>query len=127
MEDAPIFEQICVLKEVDLHHHWTPFCSSSLNLADVDKLDVVGWFICGLPSFGLARDGVFRAIGCDNILEDGSILLAGQGVRDIKPGAPPPEDDFLSSDPVLEELDIPPGTKDPAKGCAAMTAKHVLG
>ena len=109
MKDCPLFEQLCVLKEVDLHHHWTPFCSSSMTIADIDKLDVVGWFMMGIPSFGLARDGCFRAIGCDNIREDGSILLAGTGIQDIRPGDPPPEDDFLSSDPIIALLDIPPG------------------
>jgi len=111
MKDCPLFEQICVLKEVDLHHHWSPFCSSSLTIADLDKLDVVGWFMVGLANFGLARDGCFRAIGCDNIIEDGSILLAGYGIQDTKPGAPSLEDDFLSADPVLEKLDIPAGAK----------------
>jgi len=109
MNDCPLFEQICVLKEVDLHHHWSPFCTSSLTIADLGKLDVVGWFVTGLPSFGLARDGCFRAIGCDNIREDGSILLAGCGIQDVRPGDPPPEDDFLSGDPIIELLDIPPG------------------
>lgn len=111
MKDCPLFEQLCVVKEVDLHHHWTPCCSSSMTIADLDKLDVVGWFMMGLPSFGLARDGCFRAIGCDNMREDGSILLAGIGIQDVRPGDPPPEDDFLSSDPIIERLDIPPGTE----------------
>lgn len=109
MKDAALFEQLCVLKEVDLHYKWSPFCTSSLTVADLDKLDIVGWFVIGVPSFGMARDGCYRAIGCDNIQEDGSILLAGQGVQDIMPNAPGPEDTFLSGDPILEKLDIPPG------------------
>lgn len=111
MHGCPLFEQICVLKEVDLHHRWSPFCTSSMTIADLDKLDVVGWFMVGLPNFGLARDGCFRAIGCDNSREDGSILLTGIGVQDVRPGDPPPEDDFLSADPIIEQLDIPPGKK----------------
>lgn len=107
IEGVPLFEQICVLKEVDLHYKWSPFCSSSRTVADLDKLDTIGWFLIGLPHVGIARDGCFRAIGCDNIAEDGSILLAGQGVRDIMPGAPPPDDTFLSEDPALDDLDIP--------------------
>jgi hypothetical protein len=114
VKDAALFEQVCVLKEVDLHYKWAPFCSSSLTIADLDKLDLVGWFLIGMPNFGMARDGCFRAVGCDNIQEDGSILLAGQGIRDIMPdakaAAAQPEDSFLSTDPILDKLDIPPST-----------------
>jgi hypothetical protein len=110
---AALFEQICVLKEVDLHYKWSPFCTSSLTLADLDKLDLVGWFVIGMPNFGLARDGCFRAIGCDNIEEDGTVILTGQGVQDTTPemdALQPDRDTYLSSDPILEKLDIPPGT-----------------
>jgi hypothetical protein len=108
LKDCPLFEQVCVLKEIDLHYKWAPFCSSSMTLADLDKLDTVGWFVIGLPNFGLSRDGVIRAIGCDNTMEDGSVILAGQGIRDIPDGAPPPDDTYLSEDPILDKLDIPP-------------------
>jgi len=108
MKDIPLFEQVAVLKEVDLHYKWAPFCSSSMTIADLDKLDTVGWFMIGLSSFGIARDGCFRAIGCDNIHEDGSILLAGQGIQDLKPGAPEPADTFLCNDPVIQKLPVPP-------------------
>lgn len=108
VKDAALFEQVCVLKEVDLHYKWAPFCTSSMTIADLDKLDLVGWFLIGMPKFGMARDGCFRAVGCDNIQEDGSILLAGQGIHDEMPGAPQHEDTFLTSDPILEKLDIPP-------------------
>ena len=110
VKDAPLFEQICVLKEVDLHYKWSPFCTSSLTIADLDKLDMVGWFIIGLANFGLARDGCCRIIGCDNIQEDGSVLLTGQGVQDIMPNKPLPTDTYLSGDPIIEKLEIPPGT-----------------
>ena len=108
LKDVPLFEQVCVLKEVDLHYKWAPFCSSSMTIADLDKLDTVGWFVIGLANFGLSRDGVFRVIGCDNILEDGSIIIAGQGIRDLPEGAPAPRDTYLCDDPILEKLDIPP-------------------
>ncbi|EEC48114.1 predicted protein, partial [Phaeodactylum tricornutum CCAP 1055/1] len=130
IEGVPLFEQICVLKEVDLHYKWAPFCSSSMTVADLDKLDTVGWFMIGLPHFGVARDGCFRAIGCDNIIEDGSILLVGQGVHDRPPDAPPPEDPFLSEDPILNDLGIPPVPK--RRGSGRMTIRkfesviHVL-
>jgi hypothetical protein len=117
---AALFEQICVLKEVDLHYKWSPFCTSSLTIADLDKLDLVGWFVLGMPNFGLARDGCFRAIGCDNIEEDGSIILTGQGIHDrVDDGASSGAaaestnycETFLASDPILDVLDIPPGKR----------------
>ena len=76
----------------------------------------------GLPKFGLARDGCFRCIGCDNTFEDGSILLAGRGVKDqleLSENGKSTDiaheefqklDDYLSDDPILDKLDIPPGT-----------------
>jgi hypothetical protein len=126
VEGAALFEQICVLKEVDLHYLWSPFCTSSLTIANLDKLDIVGWFLIGLPNFGLARDGCYRAIGCDNIEEDGSIILTGRGLYDHPPyissttnsngtastslDSNHPIDTFLSLDPILDKLDVPPGT-----------------
>lgn len=121
LEGVPLFEQVCVIKEVDLHYTWSPFCSSSLTVADLDKLDVVGWFLIGMPNFGLARDGCFRAIGCDNIAEDGTIILTGQGVKDVKPTAPPPNDTYLSHDPIIDQLDIPPIPK--RRGSGRMTIR----
>ena len=108
LKDCPLFEQVCVLKEVDLHYKWAPFCTSSMTIADLDKLDTVGWFVIGLANFGLSRDGCFRVIGCDHIMEEGSIIVAGQGIRDLPPDAPSPRDTYLCEDPVLDNLDIPP-------------------
>ncbi|GAX26884.1 hypothetical protein FisN_9Lh178 [Fistulifera solaris] len=62
----------------------------------------------GIPQFGLARDGCYRAIGCDNMSEDGSIIIAGQGINDVMPGDHPPKDPFLSNDPAVSALNIPP-------------------
>jgi len=109
LKGIPLFEQVAVLREVDLHSYWAPFVTSSLTLAHLDKLDTVGWMMVGLPNFGLARDGCFRAIGCDCVAEDGSFYLVGRGVEDRKPGVLPDEETkFLSDDPILKELNIPP-------------------
>ncbi len=77
-------------------------------IAQLGKLDIINWFMIGIPQFGLARDGCYRAIGCDNMSEDGSIIIAGQGINDIMPGDHPPEDPFLSNDPAVFALNIPP-------------------
>ncbi len=129
LEGVSLFDQVAVLREVDLHYKWAPFVSSSLTIAHLNKLDTVGWFVVGLPSFGLMRDACFRAVGCDSMLEDGSILLVGQGIADkpengvkkaslqlksnekniaYKTNAELPNDfEYLSQDPILKQLDIP--------------------
>ena len=133
LDGVPLFEQVAVLREVDLHHKWAPFVSSSLTVAHLDKLDTVGWFVVGLPNFGLMRDACFRAIGCDCMAEDGSILLVGQGIDDrpednkendngmeeneesipkkalpkTPTEAPINYNRYLANDPVLKELDLP--------------------
>lgn len=105
---TPLFEQVCVLREIDLHSHWAPFVTSSLTIAHLDKLDTIGWFMVGLPNFGLARDGCFRAVGCDCVEEDQSVLIVGRGVNDRPPEATVDEGTaFLSDDPELKALDIP--------------------
>ena len=121
LENVPLFEQICVLKEVDLHYKWSPFCTASMTVADLGKLDTVGWFLVGMASFGLSRDGCFRAIGCDCTKEDGSVLLTAQGIRDVKPGAPAPDNDVLRGDPVMELLEIPAVPK--RRGSGRMTIR----
>jgi hypothetical protein len=130
LEGVALFEQVAVLREVDLHSKWAPFCSSSLTVAHLDKLDTVGWFAVGLPNFGLMRDGCFRAIGCDSIAEDGSILLVAQGIadravdkQDKTTSAAGKEtkkttitnsnnnntvdDQYLARDSILDQLDLP--------------------
>ena len=120
LEGVSLFDQVAVLREVDLHYKWAPFVSSSLTIAHLDKLDTVGWFALGLPSFGLMRDACFRAIGCDSMFEDGSILLVAQGINDrpksqnANADSLSPEEaeeliefEYLSKDPILDTLDLP--------------------
>ncbi|KAG7352691.1 hypothetical protein IV203_008739 [Nitzschia inconspicua] len=82
LSGVSLFDQVAILREIDLHYKWAPFCSSSLTVCHLDKLDTVGWFCVGLPNFGVMRDGCFRAIGCDSIYEDGTVLLVAQGIQD---------------------------------------------
>jgi hypothetical protein len=88
MEGVPLFEQVAIIREVDLHYTWSPFCTESKTLKDINKCDCVGWFVIGAPQFGLSRDGVFRAVGCDTVAEDGSFLIVGQGLHDRPPDIP---------------------------------------
>lgn len=96
MSGIPLFEQLAVLREVDLYHSWAPFCVASTKLAQLGKIDVVSWFLTGLPKFGLSRDACFRAVGCDSMREDGSIILVGEGLGDRM-------EDGVNVKPYLEE------------------------
>lgn len=122
LEGIPLFEQVAVLKEIDLHQTWAPFCTSSLTIKDLDKLDTVGWFVMGAPQFGLARDGCFRAIGCDNIAEDGNILIYGQGIQD-RPEDVPYNEPYLAEG--MDEIDVP--EKPTKMGSDRMTIRQFTG
>lgn len=140
LEGVSLFDQVAVLREVDLHSKWAPFCSSSLTIAHLDKLDTVGWIVIGLPSFGLMRDACFRAVGCDSMLEDGSILLVAQGIDDrpnTKNGTNEENLDdeekkeleafeFLSNDPILKNLDLPAPPSRIGSGRATLRAFQAL-
>jgi len=80
LHGIPLFEQMVVLRECDLYHTWAPFCSASRKLAQLDKLDVVAWFNVGTPLLGLVRDACYRAVGCDCMREDGSVLIVAVGL-----------------------------------------------
>lgn len=71
-----------VLRECDLYHTWAPFCNESKKLAQLDKLDVVAWYSVGTPLLGMVRDACYRAVGCDCMREDGSVLLVAVGLGD---------------------------------------------
>jgi len=82
VKDASLYDQFAVMRETDLNYLWAPFVTASMTVAHLDKLDTVGWFVVGLPHFGFMRDACFRAIGCDSIYEDGSVMLVAEGIAD---------------------------------------------
>ncbi|KAL3795525.1 hypothetical protein HJC23_009238 [Cyclotella cryptica] len=82
LHGIPLFEQMVVLRECDLYHTWAPFCNESRKLAQLDKLDVVAWYSVGSPLLGMVRDACYRAVGCDCMREDGSVLLVAVGLGD---------------------------------------------
>ena len=118
LNDVPLFEQLCVLRETDLFHLWAPFMSQSRKLLQITKIELgelrvffvvvavpskllpalilhcphaVSWFIISVPIFGLRRDAAFHAFGCDCMEADGSVLITARSVE-AYPGAfiPPP-------------------------------------
>jgi len=132
VNECSLFDQVAVIREFDLNHIWAPFVTSSLTVGYLDKLDIVGWFLIGLPHFGLMRDALFRAIGCDSIYEDGSVLIVAYGIKD-RPGETDETKagtddegklklnksssfdheineiiDEFRNDPILDTLDLPP-------------------
>lgn len=72
------------MRECDLYHAWAPFTNKSEKLAQLDRLDVVSWFVVGVPVLGLTRDACYRAVGCDCMNEDGSVLLVAVGLNDTE-------------------------------------------
>ena len=78
----PLFEQVAVMREVDLYHVWAPFTTHSAKLAVLGSLDQVAWFKTGIPKMGMVRDSCYRAIGCDNMMESGEVIVVAQGLED---------------------------------------------
>lgn len=80
LNEAPVFEQIAVTREIDLYHHWAPLCTDSKKLGVGGRLDVLAWQKIG--AFGLVRDVCYRAIGCDSLAEDGCFFITARGLSD---------------------------------------------
>lgn len=76
-----LFEQVAVMREVDLYHLWAPFCNKSEKITALGgKLDQIGWFETG--GVGMVRDSCYRAIGCDCMMESGEVVVVAQGLDD---------------------------------------------
>ncbi|GMI34916.1 hypothetical protein TrCOL_g13875 [Triparma columacea] len=91
LEDVPLFEQLSVLRETDLFHLWAPFVPRAKKLLQVTKIELVSWFVISVPLFGLSRDAVFHAFGCDCMADSGSVLIVASSV-DSYPGADVPKE-----------------------------------
>jgi hypothetical protein len=96
LHGIPLFEQMVILRECDLYHTWAPFCTSSRKLAQLDKLDVVAWYNVGSSTLGLVRDACYRAVGCDCMREDGSVMIVAVGLG---------EENNLENDPIGDDDD----------------------
>jgi hypothetical protein len=91
---VPLFEQLCVLRETDLFNLWAPFVPRAEKIKQITKIELISWFILSVPLFGLSRDAVFHAFGCDCMDTDGSVMIVAESVDQA--GAPagvtiPPE------------------------------------
>lgn len=81
LNDVPLFEQLAVLREIDFYSLWAPFMTESKTLMQVNKIELLGWFKIAVPIFGLVRDAVFHAFGCDCMKEDGTIMLVAESIE----------------------------------------------
>lgn len=131
----PLFEQVSVMREVDLYHYWAPFLNKSRKLAALGKLDQIGWYEVG--AMGIVRDSCYRAIGCDCMMESGEIVVVAVGLDDHDEEEKEEEcleccpsnaslnkrhddvsslsntchDNFLARDAILDTIELPPRPK----------------
>ena len=82
LSGVQLFEQIAVIRECDLYRHWAPFVNKSKKIAELGLLDQVGWYELSIPLFGFVRDACYRSIGCDDMHENGRVLIVAQGIQD---------------------------------------------
>lgn len=82
-DSLPLFEQLAVIREVELFSSWVPFCSSSTLIHELGKAEIVAHFTVslGIPVFPLARDTALRCYGADCLYEYGCIVLMGRSIR----------------------------------------------
>ena len=91
LEGVPLFEQLAVLREIDLYKRWAPFVNYSKRLRKVTRIETVGWFMISVPILmGFKRDAVFHARGCDCMEKDGTVIIVAESV-DSFPGADIPD------------------------------------
>ena len=50
------------------------------RVPQITKIELVSWFIISVPLFGLSRDAVFHAFGCDCMDKEGSVMIVAESV-----------------------------------------------
>eukprot|EP00815_Leptocylindrus_aporus_P009689 CAMPEP_0116058028 /NCGR_PEP_ID=MMETSP0322-20121206/4962_1 /TAXON_ID=163516 /ORGANISM="Leptocylindrus danicus var. apora, Strain B651" /LENGTH=353 /DNA_ID=CAMNT_0003542151 /DNA_START=65 /DNA_END=1123 /DNA_ORIENTATION=+ len=78
LSGVSLFEQLCVLREVDMYNEWAPFCNKSVLLKQIGRIDVIAHHVITVPFLFLSREVIFEAKGCDCMKEDGSILISAK-------------------------------------------------
>lgn len=85
LDDFPIFEQLCVIHEVDLFQEWVPFCNDSKLITKFSKAEVVAYLGLGLTlPFPISRDTLIHAWGADCLDEKGKIVIIGKSVDSVE-------------------------------------------
>lgn len=112
LNNVPLFEQLAILREIQLFRYWAPFCCDSRTIAQIGNIDMIGYLMCGSTKFGLSRDVCFRVIGCDSLREEGKIILVAEGIGDDRQNNSTAttithDRSFLSSDPIIHNIELP--------------------
>eukprot|EP00127_Corallochytrium_limacisporum_P006028 Clim_evm17s216 gene=Clim_evmTU17s216 len=92
LENVDIRTFLAVFYEVDLFHHWLPFCSASSLLKAVDKAELIMGHDMALPL--MPKSAVAKAWGGDVLDEHGAIFFATRSVRESEE-FPPPENEIV--------------------------------
>lgn len=64
------------------HSTNTKSTQQSKKIAELGILDQIGWYEISLPILGFVRDACYRSVGCDDIYDNGRILVVAQGIQD---------------------------------------------
>lgn len=91
MSGVSLFEQFCVLHEIDLYNLWVPFCTSSTKLRKIRQMGSIAYSKGSIPLVGITRDVVFRAVACDCIKENGCIVISAVSIDEYPGVTIPPE------------------------------------
>ena len=91
MVGVSLFEQFCVLHEIDLYTHWVPFCTHAVKLKTLRHMGAVAYSKGSIPLIGITRDIAFRAVACDCMNETGSIVIAAASIDNFPGVLIPPE------------------------------------
>lgn len=79
VDDLPLFEQLCVIYEVDLYKDWIPFCENSTFIHKLGQAELLAYIGLCIPP-GISRDTVLHCYGSDCLLEDNKLILIGQSI-----------------------------------------------
>ncbi|DAZ99580.1 TPA: hypothetical protein N0F65_001408 [Lagenidium giganteum] len=91
IEGVDIFNTIGVIYEIDLYHHWVPFCNRAELLRQTSHVEITAYLSIALPL--LSRDAVIHAFGINACYEHRCILLLGGSTdqANLPPGVTVPK------------------------------------
>jgi len=82
LADLPMFEQACVIHEVDYFKTWIPFCNDSQTVDKIGYADIVALISLFIPPIG--RDTLVYAYAADCLHESNKIIISGKSIESWK-------------------------------------------
>lgn len=82
VDGVDIFNTVAVVRETDMYSVWAPFCSQSLLLQQIGRVELVGYMCFSFPL--LQRDVVIKAFGINACYESRCVLLLGASADERK-------------------------------------------